>query len=161
MAKAWVDEEDHALWQCFECGPDVVVNGIPRRHGLVEKFPDRFLASFFNAFADQHLWRDKAKSGLECMNRVMQLRDKESARQRVLQRRDAADIQTAEAQFAAFLGRTMVFPPLFLLHTQKRRPRTDHSHRRGVQEQTIPTMVFPPLFLLHTQKRRPRTDHSL
>ena len=55
--------------------PDFVVNGLPRGKSSVEKFPNQFLCNFFNAFAEQYPWRDKAKSGLQCLNRFIGLRE--------------------------------------------------------------------------------------
>ncbi len=71
MAEAWMNEEADALWQHFQRGPACVVNALPRQHAAQQKFPNHSLTTFFNAFAAEYLWRDKSKSGLEGLNRVL------------------------------------------------------------------------------------------
>ena len=83
MTKGWVNEEDHAPWKIVQHDPDFVVNALPSKKSQVQTFLSQFLFNFFNVFVAQHLWRDKEKSGMECLNRVIQLRTNESNRQRV------------------------------------------------------------------------------
>ena len=63
------------------------------------------LVLFFNNHALSYVWRDKAKSGFECCNRVIGLLQNVRNREKGALKWDAADVEKAEALFAVWLGR--------------------------------------------------------
>jgi hypothetical protein len=78
------------------------VNAVTLGRANSSKFPrNGLLAAFFNAYAAEYPWRDKPKTGLECLNRVVGLVQNEFNRQQGLQQRDPADTKKAEALLAA------------------------------------------------------------
>jgi hypothetical protein len=93
--------QETVLLQQFLCGPDAVVNGMPRKVSL-DKFPkgNSVLPTFFNAYAAGYPWRDKTKTGLECYIRVRGLSQNQGNRQHALALRDPTDTRKAEDLFA-------------------------------------------------------------
>ncbi len=120
MTKFWVDEEGRSLWGQFQRDPDAVVNVLPRGHHVKYKFPDGIVAAFFNAYGGECLWRDKPKTGLERLNRVMGLAKNGVSRQQALEQRDPKKRG----------GYCIVPPPLLGGHSS---PPPSKMVKRGVQ----------------------------
>jgi hypothetical protein len=63
-----------------------------------------FLTVFFNVYVTEYPGRDRTKTGLECLNRVVGLPQNEFNHQQVLEQLDLSDTKKAETLFTVCHG---------------------------------------------------------